>query len=74
MRSRFFCWLWLGRLLVDEHHLLIPSEQGRTPKDDSSDIALFDLIEELRQVDINAPLAKLNEFSMSDNNGGRIEL
>jgi hypothetical protein len=36
--------------------------------------ALAELIELLEQVDLNNPLAKLNETTISDNNGGRIEL
>jgi len=36
--------------------------------------ALAELLELLGQVDLNSPLAKLNETTISDNNGGRIEL
>jgi hypothetical protein len=35
---------------------------------------LVDLIEVLRSIDTTGPLAKENEATMSDNNGGRIEL
>lgn len=35
---------------------------------------LVELIEALRAVDIDAPLAQLNATTISDNNGGRIEL
>jgi len=35
---------------------------------------IVELILLLKSVDINAPLAKLNETTISDNNGGRIEL
>lgn len=35
---------------------------------------LAELIEELATVDLDSPLAKLNETTMSDNNGGRILL
>lgn len=50
-------------------------KQARTlqkPTDDDGD--LFSLIEELGKVDLNSPLAEQNENSISDNNGGRIEL
>jgi hypothetical protein len=36
--------------------------------------ALAELIELLEQVDLDSPLATLNETTISDNNGGRIEL
>lgn len=36
--------------------------------------ALAELLELLEQVDLDSPLAKLNEATFSDNNGGRIEL
>ncbi|HEY4963313.1 MAG TPA: hypothetical protein VIH90_01300 [Candidatus Saccharimonadales bacterium] len=42
--------------------------------DTSNDDALMELIDVLQQVDIESPLAKLNETTISDNNGGRIEL
>ena len=35
---------------------------------------LSDLMQVMRSVDVNAPDAKKNETSISDNNGGRIEL
>lgn len=36
--------------------------------------SLYDLIELLQAVDLSSPLAKLNESTITDNNGGRIEL
>lgn len=39
---------------------------------DSSSLA--ELLELLEQVDLDSPLAMLNETTISDNNGGRIEL
>jgi hypothetical protein len=42
--------------------------------DNFSDDPLMELIDVLQQVDIESPLAKLNETTISDNNGGRIEL
>lgn len=36
--------------------------------------ALSELLELLEQVDLGSPLATLNETTISDNNGGRIEL
>lgn len=44
-----------------------------SPADRTAD-NLITLISELQKVDLNAPLAKLNETTISDNNGGRIEL
>jgi hypothetical protein len=44
-------------------------EQKTTAED-----ALAEFIELLEQVDLDSPLAKLNETTISDNNGGRIEL
>jgi hypothetical protein len=38
------------------------------------DDGLVELVEALQQVDTNKPLARLNESSIADNNGGRIEL
>lgn len=35
---------------------------------------LVDFIEALQKIDTQSPLAKLNETTISDNNGGRIEL
>jgi hypothetical protein len=35
---------------------------------------LIALIEELQKIDTNTPMAKLNETSIPDNNGGRINL
>jgi hypothetical protein len=41
---------------------------------DEVDDNLVSLIEVLLEVDITNPIAKLNETTISDNNGGRIEL
>ena len=41
---------------------------------ESSKEALVQLVSELDAVDTNSPLAELNETTISDNNGGRIEL
>ena len=38
------------------------------------DDGLIELVEALQQVDISSSLAKLNETTIADNNGGRIEL
>jgi hypothetical protein len=40
---------------------------------DQGDSNLVELIELLQKIDTTAPLAKLNETSMPDNNGGRIK-
>jgi hypothetical protein len=45
---------------------------GVTPSK-NGDIALVELIEVLQGIDTTSPLAKLNETSMPDNNGGRIK-
>jgi hypothetical protein len=54
---------------------LQPTEQRA---DDSvnqdADDALIELTELLQGIDSAQPLAKLNETTISDNNGGRIEL
>lgn len=36
--------------------------------------ALLELFKALESVDMQSPLAQLNETTFSDNNGGRIEL
>jgi hypothetical protein len=41
---------------------------------ESSKDALVELVNELDAVDVNSPLANLNATTISDNNGGRIEL
>ncbi len=41
--------------------------------DDEADDKLVQLIEVLLSIDSCGPLAKLNEISMPDNNGGRIK-
>jgi hypothetical protein len=41
---------------------------------ETSKDALVQLVSELDAVDTNSPLAELNETTISDNNGGRIEL
>lgn len=46
---------------------------NKKAKQTSEDI-LADWLELLKQVDLNDPLAALNETTISDNNGGRIEL
>jgi hypothetical protein len=45
-----------------------------TPEPPHEDDGLVELVEALQQVDASSPLAKLNETSITDNNGGRIEL
>jgi hypothetical protein len=47
-------------------------EQVETAPDKYKNLA--ELIEELTAVDLDSPLATLNETTMSDNNGGRILL
>lgn len=38
------------------------------------DQPLAEIIKLLQEIDLDAPMAKLNETTISDNNGGRIEL
>lgn len=42
--------------------------------DTSDDAILVELIDTLEKIDTDAPLARLNKTTISDNNGGRIEL
>lgn len=49
-------------------------EQKQEIIESTVDNGLAVLIKELQLVDIKSPLAKLNETTMSDNNGARIEL
>lgn len=51
-------------------------KQSESQSDAQNEAAtgLLELIAELLKVDINSPMAKLNETTISENNGGRIEL
>jgi hypothetical protein len=51
-------------------HEVVSNKKGVQTKED----ALAELLEQLEQVDLDSPLAKLNETTISNNNGGRIEL
>jgi hypothetical protein len=44
------------------------------PTPDPISPTVGDLVNELKKVDINSPEASLNATSISDNNGGRIDL
>ncbi len=44
------------------------------PHRNSTDDLLIELVDVLEKIDTTKPLAKLNETTISDNNGGRIEL
>jgi hypothetical protein len=48
----------------------MPVEQEQTSETGS----LLKLLEVLNEIDTSTPIAKLNEKSISDNNGGRIIL
>lgn len=48
-----------------------PSNKNTKKTDED---AVIELLELLGQVDLDGPLAALNETTISDNNGGRIEL
>ena len=45
-----------------------------SPATADGDWLLVELIELLQKIDVNGKLAKLNETTISDNKGGRIEL
>lgn len=51
-------------------HEIVPNKQPKNTDED----ALAELLELLEQVDLDGPLATLNATTISDNNGGRIEL
>lgn len=51
-------------------HKAVPNQKVKQTNED----ILADWLELLNQVDLNGPLAALNETTISDNNGGRIEL
>lgn len=51
------------------HEVVSNKKAGNTNED-----ALAELLELLEQVDLDSPLVALNETTISDNNGGRIEL
>lgn len=46
--------------------------EGQKQKEDED--ALLELLKALESVDLESPLAELNETTFSDNNGGRIYL
>ena len=46
----------------------------KTSVEADGDWLLVELIELLQKIDVHGKLAKLNETSITDNNGGRIEL
>lgn len=49
-------------------------KQNKKLAEDEQADNVLDVVESLNDVDENAPEAKLNETSINDNNGGRIEL
>ena len=51
-------------------HKVVPNQKVKQTNED----VLAELLELLGQVDLDGPLAGLNETTISDNNGGRIEL
>ena len=51
------------------HEVVSNKKAGNTDED-----ALAELLELLKQVDLDGSLATLNSTTISDNNGGRIEL
>jgi len=54
----------------DVVHEVVSNKKTVNTKED----ALAELLELLKQADLDGPLASLNETTISDNNGGRIEL
>jgi hypothetical protein len=59
---------------VDDEANTSTRDSSTATTENESGFALVTLIEELRKVELDSPLAKLNETTISDNNGGRIEL
>lgn len=55
-------------LKIREGQFVTPKSNPHQPS------SLVDFIEELEKIDTAAPMAKLNETTISDSNGGRIEL
>lgn len=49
-------------------------QPSRRTISNGSDSLLVELIDQLQKIDENSKWAKLNELSITDNNGGRIEL
>jgi hypothetical protein len=45
-----------------------------TQEQDAQESSIKELVEVLQEIDISGPKAKINEKSISDNNGGRIIL
>jgi hypothetical protein len=45
-----------------------------TQEQDAPESSIKELIEVLQEIDTSSPMAKTNEQSISDNNGGRIIL
>jgi hypothetical protein len=52
----------------------LPEPPADKLSSDPSGQGIADLVNELQKVDINAPDATLNATTISDNNGGRIDL
>ncbi len=46
----------------------------RLKVENETDNSLVELVEALQKIDTQSPLAKLNETTIADNNGGRIVL
>ena len=63
--------LFLSQAGYNSSNPTTPSEQELSEQSDSN---LVEFIDELQKIDTDGPLAQLNEISISDNNGGRIEL
>jgi hypothetical protein len=47
---------------------------SQTLEESECGLVLAELMKALEEIDLNSPTAKLNETTMSDNNGGRIWL
>lgn len=73
MRGRFFIWLRIVRQLV-----LLGASMNLAKKLPKANIktedTLVELVEALQKIDTTSKLAKLNETTISDNNGRRIVL
>ncbi len=71
-RGRYFYWLRMPLVLLGASMNL--AKKLRKPSLNSENDNIVELVEALQKIDTNASLAKLNETSISDNNGGRIVL
>jgi hypothetical protein len=58
----------------DDQPVISAKEVGKLPPNNDSDENLLRLVESLQSIDNTSLVAKLNETTITDNNGGRIKL